>query len=208
MRTIWKLAGMLAFCAILSPGLSAADSANKELTKMRKELGQLGNNVGKYANLLEQTMKSLESITTSDPKNLQKAYKNFQSRANNLTKAYRTASNGMKAMRAKRDQYFAAWEKSNASISIPELRQASEERRQQVMAEHAQLSEEAGELGGRIDSFMAKLGDLHKFLGSDLSADAVNTAKPIIGETVTEGGSLVAAVQGVASKLAGFASGS
>ncbi len=207
MHRIWNAVTPLVLCAIFSPGVSVAQSANKELTKLKKELTQVAKNVGNYAAQLEKTMKSLEGITLSDTKNLQKAYKAFQNDANKLDKAFKTASTGMRNMKAKRDQYFTAWEKSSASISIPELKQASEERRKQVMEEHAKFTEETAGLGNQIDAFMSKLGDLQKFLGSDLSPAAVTAAKPTIDGVLADGRPLASRVQELANRLSGFAGG-
>ena len=206
-RISFAAAILVALFTVPGPVALAADSANKELTKLKKELEQVAKDAGKYAVELNKTMKSLEAIKTAEPKNLAKAYKSFQKDANNLGKAFKKASTGVNSLKAKRDQYLTAWEKASASISIPELKQASEERRKEVSGAYAKLTEETAGLGDRIDAFAAKLGDLQKFLGSDLTVPAVSAATSTMDGVLEEGGVLASTVQGIASKLSAFAGG-
>jgi chromosome segregation ATPase len=207
MYRIYRPVAIIALCALGSVNLAAADSANKELGNLKKELQDVAKNVDKYGAQLERTMTSLEAVKTADSKSLPKAFKAFQKDSNNLNKQFKSASSKMKNMREKRDRYFAAWAKSSASISIPELKQAAEERREHVAAEHSKLTEETAGLAGRIDTFMPKLGDLQQFMGSDLSPTAIAAAAPTIDGVLAEGRSLAPDVRGLASKFGGFAGG-
>jgi predicted nucleic acid-binding Zn-ribbon protein len=192
---------------LVSAGAVFGQSASKEYTQLKKELTEVSKKGDKLGTQLGKTMNSLNAVSAADPKNVSKAFNSFQKDADGLQKALKEARDGMQSLRTKRDEYFAAWDKSSASITNPDLKKISDERRQKVKMEHTALSEEAGQTGTKIDKFMAQLSDLRKFLGADLNASSVAAAKPTIDGVVSSGNALSTDVSGISKKLMGFANG-
>jgi uncharacterized coiled-coil DUF342 family protein len=153
-------------------------------------------------------MQSLSKVGTSDSKNQVKAVKSFKKDVDGLNKDLKKATDGIKSLRAKRDQYFSEWDRFIAEISDPDLKRVAEERRQNVMASHTQLSEQATALREKIDGFMKELSDLANFLASDPTAEAASASKSKIDKVLADGNSLAGEVQEVSSRLLSFARGS
>lgn len=66
-------------------------------------------------------------------------------------------------------EYFSSWEKANASISDPELRDEAARRHSRLVMKHIDLAQAMGDIGLELRPFMSKLQDLRAFLGADLS---------------------------------------
>ena len=188
--------------------LTAQETAAKQYEKLKKEIEGVAKDTNKYASNLKAAMESLSKVGTLEVKNRQKAVKAFQKDADALNKSLKNATDGIKSLREKRDKYFSEWERAIAAISNPDLKKASEERRQKVMADHAQLTEKATALRESINGFMKELADLTTFLGSDPTAGAASAAGSTIGKVLAEGNSLYREVQEVSIRLTQFAKGS
>lgn len=191
-----------------APTVPAQQGAAKAFEKLKKEIEDVAKETGKYGSKLNSTMKSLSKVSSSDAKNQVKATKSFQKDVKDLNKDLKKTTDKIQNLRKKREQYFSEWERSISEISNPDLQKASEERRQKVMADHAQLTEKATALRERIDGFMKELNDLSTFLGNDPTAAAADAAKQMIDKVLTDGGSLAEEVQGISNQLAAFAKGS
>jgi len=190
-----------------SGALPAQQSAAKAFEKLKKEIEGVAKNTDKFGSSLNKAMQSLSKVNTSQAKDQAKAIKSFQKDVDGVNKALKNATDGIKSLREKREQYFSEWERSVAAISSPDLKKASEERRQKVMADHAQLTEKATALREKIDGFMKELADLSTFLGSDPTSGAATAAKPTIEKVLADGNSLAKEVQQVSSQLTAFAKG-
>lgn len=198
----------LVLIILLSTGaLLAQDTAAKAYEKLKKEIEGIAKDTTKYGASLRSTTQALSKVSNADPKNLAKSIQSFRKEVEGLNKDLKSVTNGIKSLRDKRSQYFAEWERSVAAISNPDLKKASEERREKVMADHAQMTEKATALRERIDVYMKELGEVSSFLGSDPTAGAVSSAKPTLDKAMADGNSLAATVQEVANGLTSFAKG-
>jgi DNA repair exonuclease SbcCD ATPase subunit len=200
---------MVAFISMFGiDAFSAQAGAGKAYEKLKKEIEGVAKDTNKYGAKLKSTLQSLSKVSTSESKNQVKAVKSFQKDVDGLNKDLKKATDGIKNLRAKRDQYFSEWERSIAEISDPDLKKAAEERQQNVMANHTQLSERATALREKIDGFMKELSDLTTFLGSDPTAEAASASKPKIDKVLADGNAIASEVQEVSSQLLAFARGS
>jgi chromosome segregation ATPase len=198
---------LTAFFYLLGTGAVFGQSASKEFTQLKKELTEVAKTGDKVDTQLNKTLNSLKAVSAAEPKNVSKAFNSFQKDADGLQKALKQARERMHGMKTKRDQYFAAWDKSSAAITNPDLKKISDERRQKVKTEHTALTEEAAQTGTKIDKFMAQLSDLRKFLGADQNPSAVAAAKGTIEGVLSSGNALSGDVKGITQKLKGFAGG-
>ena len=186
----------------------AQEGAAKAFDKLKKEVEGVAKDAGKYGSKLNTTMQSLSKVNSSDAKNQVKTIKSFQKDVKDLNKDLKKTTDGIRNLRKKREQYFSEWESSITKISSPDLQKVSEERRQKVMADHAQLTEKATSLREKIDGFMKELNDLSTFLGNDPTSTAASAAKQMIDKVLADGNSLAQEVQEISSQLAAFAKGS
>ena len=187
--------------------LIAEDDAAKSYEKLKKEVEDVAKSTNKYGSSLKDVMQSLAKVSISQAKDQAKAIKSFQKGVEGLNKDLKKTTDQIQSLRDKRTQYFAAWESSIAAITNPDLKKSSEDRRQKVMADHAQLTEKATALRTRIDDFMKELNELSSVLGSDPTPGAVTSAKPTIDKVSTNGDALSKDVLNISGQLNSFAKG-
>jgi len=89
----------------------------------------------------------------------------------------------------------------SAAIQNPELRKASESRREAMMAAHDSLTRSMTEGRGMLVSLMGDLQDLRNFIGSDLTESAVASAQELFTSTQANAKRAETAVAGVQKQL-------
>lgn len=203
-----KLSIALVLAMLLSLGTTLAqDKSAKAYEKLKKEVEGISKDAAKYSASLKSTAQTLSKVSSADAKNVQKSIQSFRKDVEKLNKDLKSVTDGIKNLREKRTQYFAEWERSVESITNPELKKASADRREKVMADHAEMTEKATALREKIDVYMKELGEVVSFLGSDPTGGAVISAKPTLDKAIADGNSLAQNVQEVANRLATFAKG-
>jgi len=185
----------------------AQENVAKAYEKLKKQVEGVAKDTESFGSNLKKAMQSLSKVSTSEPKNQAKTIKSFQKDVDGLNKALKKATDGIKGLREKREQYISEWERSIEQISNPDLKKTSEERRQKVIEAHTQLTERATAVREEIDGFMQELSDLVTFLGGDPTVEAVSASKATIDKVLADGKSLSDGVQEVSSRLNAFAKG-
>lgn len=185
----------------------AQENVAKAYEKLKKQVEGVAKDTESFGSNLNKAMQSLSKVSTSEPKNQAKTIKSFQKDVDGLNKALKKATDGIKGLREKREQYISEWERSIEQISNPDLKKTSEERRQKVIEAHTQLTERATAVREEIDGFMQELSDLVTFLGGDPTVEAVSASKATIDKVLADGKSLSDGVQEVSSRLNAFAKG-
>jgi uncharacterized protein YhaN len=204
MKTLTRLF-MAATLAV--PFLALADDGTKANADLRKEMLDLSKSVSAYSGALGDSMNSLESLRNSDPKKVSKAFASFRKNSEKLEATRKAAESQIDGMSQKQARYFSQWDKDLATISNPELKKASLDRRQKVMTEHGKLTADAKSLRAQVAAFMTKQQELRKFLGTDTTASAVTAAKGPIDEVLRSGRVLVPSVDDTAQRLKAFGMG-
>ena len=197
----------VAVLGLLGTALAFSQGASKEYAELKKELADVSKSADKLDEQLGKTMASLKALSSGQAKDAAKQFNSFKKESEGLEKSLKEARDRFKDMRAKRDKYFAAWDKSGEAITNPDLKKASEERRKKVKEDHAAVSEKASETGGKIDAFMKQLSEVKNFLGADLNPSSITAAKPTIDSVLASGGELSGNVKDLSGKLKGYSSG-
>jgi hypothetical protein len=122
---------------------------------------------------------ALGQLVTTQPANLRPAFDKFTSELSNTQSMAADIRSRADAMKARGAEHLAAWEAEMATISNPQIRALSEERRRAVREKIDSL---AGNMRGARESFqpfMKDLEDIQKMLSNDLTGTGVATIKPI-----------------------------
>jgi uncharacterized protein YhaN len=203
-----KLFGNLFLVAAFALPITAlADDGAKASAELRKQMLDLSKSVSGYSNALGRSLNSLETVRNADAKKLPKAFASFRKDSQNLDSARQHAESQLDAVSKKRVRYFSEWDKSINSISNPELKKTSMDRRQKMMTDHARLTTDAQTLRQQVSDFMTKQQELRKFFGTDTSVGAVTAAKGTIDEILRAGRSLAPGVNDTSRRLLDFGAG-
>ena len=164
--------------------------AFRESALLRKREERAARDIDKFSAQLDKTAHSLTRLGQAERNELRNRYESFSRELNKLEEAQERATSSLDKMKATGVEYFTSWEKANASISNPELREAAARRRSRVMMKHIELARALGDTGLQLQPFMSSLRDLRAFLGADLSPGNVRTAGERIKECQAEADAL------------------
>lgn len=78
------------------------------------------------------------------------------------------------ALKSLGSSYLAEWEKNNATIADADLKQVGEQRRADLQAALADVDKPMTALRTRLDSFVAGVEDMQKYLSSDLTPAGID----------------------------------
>jgi len=192
--------------AVASSPAYAADDTFKESAELGKRTAETSEQVDKYVAQLDKTEQALSSVSQAQDKDLKKRYQSFSKQVNSLEEAQKVAASDINEMKSKGAEYFWSWDKSNARITNPELKQASMERRTTVMKDYDELAADLAEIGRELDPFMSNLHDLRSFLGADLSPAHIRNANGVIQKSQSDARSLKQRIALVQTTLKQFVS--
>lgn len=178
----FRIIRILLFAAICGSITTAAaqddvsGKAFKESALLKKREQSAAKDIDKYAIQLDKTGRALTRLGRADGKDLRKHYESFSKELKKLGEAQERAISSLDRMKATGVEYFSSWEKANASISDPELREIAAQRRSLVMLSHIELGRAVGDIGLQLQPFMGGAHDLRAFLGADLTPENVRRA--------------------------------
>ncbi len=193
----------LAFASSLA---LAADNTFKQSAELGKRTAETSEHVEKYVAQLDKTEQALSSVNQAQGKDLKKRYQSFSKQVNSLEEARKVATSDINEMKSKGAEYFSSWDTSNARITNPELKQASIERRANVMKDYDELAADLSEIGRELEPFMSNLHDLRSFLGADLSPAHIRNANGVIQKSQSDARSLRQKITPVQTTLKQFVS--
>jgi uncharacterized protein YhaN len=201
---------MMAFCSVAltfpAARVGAVGDTFKESGELRNRTAKTSRDVNEYVTQLGKTERALFLVSQAQSNDLRKRYESFSKEVDKLEEAQARVISDIDKMKSTGVEYFSSWDKANAQISAPELRQASAERRSKVMKDHHELADALSEIGLQLQPFMSNLRDLKASLGADLSPTNVGKASEMIRASQTDAQALKDKIADVQTTLKQFLS--
>ena len=182
----------------------ATDTTYKESAELGARTSQTAKSVEKYVAQLDKTERALSEVIQAHDKDLKRRYQSFADQVGRLEEAQRVVTADINAMKARGAAYAASWDKANAQIDDPELKQASIDRRTSVMKSYDEVSLRLSGIEPRLQPFMGNLRDLRTFLGADLTPVHVQSASVAVQKSQADAMSLKQAIAPVQTLLRQF----
>jgi hypothetical protein len=156
-------------------------SASMEDTKheLTRAHGQISRALG--------SVDALVAATQTEPK---KAFKEFKHEIGTTDYFARRVGERADEMRANSHAYFAAWDLELAQIQNAEIKQASQDRRQQTAMNYAAIQDSMVGARDAYIPFIKDLRDLERYFNQDLSWDGAQAAAPLL-KTARQNGVVV-----------------
>jgi len=187
--------------AVASGPARATNTTYKESAEVAARTSQTAKSVDKYVAQLDKTEQSLSAVFQAHDKDLKRSYQSFADQVSKLEEAQKVVTADIHAMKAKGVAYAASWDKANAQIENPELKEASIERRTSVMKSYDEVSVRLSDIEHQIQPFMGNLRDLRTFLGADLTPVHVQSASAAVQKSQADAMSLKQAIAPVQTLL-------
>ncbi|HXJ71824.1 MAG TPA: DUF2959 family protein, partial [Candidatus Dormibacteraeota bacterium] len=90
-------------------------------------------------------------------------------------------------MRERGQAYFQQWEAQLGSVKNEEIRKLAQERRAKLQETFGNIKTVAQDATQAFPPYLSNLKDLRTALGTDLTVQGIDAAKPIIQKTKTSG---------------------
>jgi len=122
---------------------------------------------------IEQTLASLNGLTSAPPDQLRDTYKQYAKDTDKIAKQAVTVDKESRQMRSRSKQWLAGWQKSQAEVQDPELKALSESRRAQALERIQNIDRSLAEAREAFAPFVKNLQDVKQVVGNDLTPNGV-----------------------------------
>jgi len=164
----FAFAASLTGCA--SSGVGRTDSTTESMAGLENFLTDSKETVSTALTSLDDVSKT----ANSDPR---PAYQTFCKDVEKIEAAAETARSRSIAMKTRAKEHHDKWLQELAQIENPEMRKASEDRRQKALASFEALETQMGDVKSSYEPFIGLMKDIRAFLANDLSPGGIASMK-------------------------------
>lgn len=128
---------------------------------------------------IDVTSASLDNLVIAPAADQRKSFDTYSENVSKLDKAGKREIKRMDEMKAQSKEYFAEWEKQGNAYANPEIRELSEERRNNLAAVYARVPEAAAGVRGAYFDYLKDLKEIQVFLSNDLTQKGIESINPV-----------------------------
>lgn len=132
---------------------------------------------------IDATNLSLDTLVNSATPDLKKNFDVYSDNVNKLEIQGKLEMKRMDEMKLRSKEYFAEWEKQGNTYTNSEIRELSEERRNELAAIYAQVPESAIGVRGAYFDYLKDLKEIQMYLSNDLTPKGIETITPVVDKT-------------------------
>jgi chromosome segregation ATPase len=181
-----------------SSGRSRTETTVTGLNDLRKDGDE-----GKRS--IKATVDALTALEKAEGRGLSASYEKFVEQFGTLeTLASRARDHGQ-AMRDRGSEYFRSWEEQIGTMTNPDIKRRSEERRTALETLYTAMTTTMASCRQQYDKFSADLTDIKQALDLDLTPNGVKNLAEPIEKARTDADALDESIDDVLAKLEGLA---
>lgn len=162
------LLGLALLPGCKSSGADKVDQTSTRLDEFRTSIESLKTQVDATASSLAQVVES----AAADPK---PAFKTFSGNVELVSSSASKARANLAKAQTEGQNLFAEWTKRLDTITDPDIRKASEKRRDDLQKALAAVVSKAEPALTKLDTFVASSKDLHTYLSQDLTPKGIDS---------------------------------
>jgi Protein of unknown function (DUF2959) len=171
---------------------------------MSKNVVQTGQDLESSRAAVTQALTTLNQMITQPAGDMRGQYKDYLSAVKSLNEVSAQADRSIGTMIANSQVYFADWGNQIAAINDPALKQLSADRKQQAVANLADLKTAMEKARAAYAPLAKDLNDVGLYLGNNLTADGIAAMKPRLDSIKVEAVGVRDALTGVVTALNKF----
>ncbi len=183
---------LLAGCK--SANYKQADKTGEGIATYRAEILN-----GKKA--IDQTMTSLDQVSTTAATDPRKAYEQYSKSVANLESTANKVRKRSQDMQEQGKAYFVAWEQQLAQVKNPEIQQLATQRKAKLNEAFDNIKSVAEPLKTKFEPWMSDLKDLQTYLANDLTVNGIDAAKSLFKKTRDGGMEVQKSMDAVVAEL-------
>jgi hypothetical protein len=178
LTNITRLAAVLAACASIFVSAGCRTTGTQRAEMAAQSLGDLQAEIKTAGEKLNVSVVALNELVKNPQSDLKPQYDAFTKSMDALEGQINSVKSRSETMKARGKEYFAAWEESSKSLSSPEMKEYSEERRAKLNETYEAIKANVARIAEVGKPLMDSLRDTRKFLSFDLTANGIAAATP------------------------------
>ena len=163
-----------------------ASTGNDKSASTVKSLAKSSKLIDKGTVLIDQTQARLNDLVSNANPDLRKQFDAFNSSVNDLGVTAREVSSKADEMKAQGAAYFTKWDEETAQMRNEDIRHRSQERKQEVAANFARISQQYDDTKAAFKPFMSDLRDVQNYLKTDLTAGGLAAIKNAAAKSASD----------------------
>jgi hypothetical protein len=183
---LWLKTLIPAFCLMVVAGCASSRGYNKA-DETGATIGTVRNDVANIKNAVDNSLKALDAVVASASTDPRKPYEAFAKSVDTVEAAGNTAKKDADKMRANAAAYFGQWETQMESVKNEDVKKVSQERKAKLQESFNGIKDATDDAKQSYPTFLSDLKDLRTALGSDLTAQGIESAKGVIDKTKASG---------------------
>ena len=175
---------LLAFLSMLLLGTSSflggcATTGMDRSVKTANSIKDVDTEIRKLIAQIDVTAASLDTLVNAGAPDLKKSFDTYSDNVSKLDKEGKREIKRMDEMKAQSKEYFAEWEKQGSAYTNPEIRELSEDRRNNLAAVYARVPEAAAGVRGAYFDYLKDLKEIQIYLSNDLTPKGIESINPV-----------------------------
>lgn len=175
-------------------GIDRSEKAGSTMTDVEKNLNEMITQV-------DITNASLEELINPNQSNSKKAFKAYSKNVNKIEKQGENLIKQSEEMNALGKDYFEEWRKSGTGYDNSQIQALSEQRRADLTADFARISEASIGVRGSIKSYISNNKDIQTYLSNDLTPMGIQSISPVAKKAIADGEDIKIAIQPILSAI-------
>ena len=178
----------LAFISMLFFGSSAflggcATTGMDRSVKTSNSINEVDREIRKLIVQIDVTSTSLDTLVNAGGPDQRKNFDAYSDNVSKLDKEGKREIKRMDEMKAQSKEYFAEWDKQGSAYTNPEIRELSEDRRNNLAEVYARVPEAAAGVRGAYFDYLKDLKEIQIYLSNDLTPKGIESITPVANKS-------------------------
>jgi len=192
---------ILGGCTTVGPKPSKTTGAERSVAASNT-MALVENDIRQLVLQIEATNSSLSAILTPGLDNVSVAYTNYAKNVGLMEKSGKVFLERSDKMSAEGKDYFEEWRLQGNAYTNPQIQALSEQRRAELSAVYAQISESSVGVKGSLNDYISKLKEIQAYFSIDLTTKGIEAISLLAQRTIEDGVNLSVPLESVLASIA------
>lgn len=165
--SVFALLVLFVVASCVNTPVERQEATSKSLVELQEALNATRAQVDK-------TLNSMNGLMRAPEGNLRDAYQQFSKDAETITRQFQRLEAESGQMKRRSENWLSSWKEVYGDVKNPELRAATEQRREQVLTRFYTIDGSLAAAQQALKPLITNLQDIRKVMGYDLTSRGVN----------------------------------
>ena len=178
-----------------------ATTGAERVAKTTNTMQTVENEYRQTATQVDATTAALNELIKPDQVDQRKAFEAYKASVERMDNQGKQLVKNSEEMNARGRDYFAEWEKTGNKYTNPEIRELSEQRRNEMSQTFAKIPEASIGVRGSLRSYVTQLKEIQTYLSNDLTPKGIEAITPMAQKAIKDGDNLKASIKPVLAAI-------